>query len=142
MVKLHNRQHALDMVPDRRPNRNPKLAGHMDGSACRGTFLLYDRLRRVALAKLDQDPTRLVEIADVLFSIYQCECQTFRYMAHVILTAQQSHKQKQAIAEMDSSTACIVFDFKQKFLAKGFRKGGDSYYGKKVRYGWECVCTS
>ena len=58
-------------------------------------------------------------------------------MAHVILTAQQSHKLKQAIAEMDSSMAYIVFDFKQKFLAKGFRKGG-----KKVYYGCEWVCTS
>ena len=52
-------------------------------------------------------------------------------MAHVMLAAQQSHKMKQAIAEMDSSTAYVVFDFKQKFLAKGFREGGDSYYGKK-----------
>eukprot|EP00731_Ephydatia_muelleri_P003185 Em0001g3185a len=62
-----------------------------------------------------QAGSRHAKIADVLLSIYQCECQTFSYMAHVILTAQQSHKQKQAIAEMDSSTAYIVFDFKQKF---------------------------
>ena len=26
----------------------------------------------------------------------------------------------------------MVFDFKQKLLAKSFRKGGDSYYGKKA----------
>ena len=25
----------------------------------------------------------------------------------------------------------MVFNFKQKFLAKGFREGGDSYYGTK-----------
>ena len=37
---------------------NPKLAGHMDCSACRGTFLFYDRLRCVAIAKLDQDPRK------------------------------------------------------------------------------------
>ena len=49
----------------------------------------------------------------------------------LMLAAQQSHKMKQVIAEMDSSTAYVVFDFKQKFLAKGFREGGDSYYGKK-----------
>ena len=55
---------------------NPKLAGHMDCSACRGTFLFYDRLRRVALSKLDQDPTRLAEIADMLLSIHQCEHRT------------------------------------------------------------------
>ena len=52
-------------------------------------------------------------------------------MAHVMLAAQQSHKMKQAIAEMDSSTAYVVFDFKQKFLAKGFLEGSDSYYGEK-----------
>ena len=49
----------------------------------------------------------------------------------LMLAAQQSHKMKQVIAEMDSSTAYVVFDFKQKFLAKGFREGSDSYYGKK-----------
>ena len=95
----------------------------------------------MALAKLDQDPTRLAEIADVLLSIYQCERRTFRYMAHVMLAAQQSHKMKQVIAEMDTSTAYLVFDFKQKFLAKGFREGGDSYYGEKECYGVELVCT-
>ena len=120
---------------------NPKLADHMDCSACRGTFLFYDRLRHVAIAKLDQDPTRLAEIADMLLSIYQGERRTFRYMAHVMLAAQQSHM-KQAIAEMDSSTAYVVFDFKQKFLAKGFREGGDHIMGKKVCYGLERVCTS
>ena len=128
----HSPAYALDLVPDRRPNnKNPKLGGYLGCSACRGTFLFYDRLRHVALAKLDQDLTRLAEIADVLLSIYQCEGRTFRYMAHVMLAAQQSHKMKQTIAEMDSSTAYLVFDFKQKFLAKGFREGGDSYYGKK-----------
>ena len=130
-ASTHSPPYALDLVPDRRPNMNPKLAGHMDCSACRGTFLFYDRLRRVALSKLDQDPTRLTEIADMLLSIHQCERRTFRYMAHVMLAAQQSHKMKQVIPEMDSSKAYIVFDFKQKFLAKGFREGGDSYYGKK-----------
>ena len=49
----HSPAYALDLVPDRRPNMNPKLAGHMDCSACRGTFLFYDRLRHVAIAKLD-----------------------------------------------------------------------------------------
>ena len=105
----HSPAYALDLAPDRRPNRNPKLGGYLACSACRGTFLFYDRLRHVALAKLDRDPTRLSEIADVLLSIYQCECRTFRYMAHVMLAAQQSHKVKQAIAKMDSSTAYVVF---------------------------------
>ena len=30
----------------------------------------------------------------------------------------------------------MVFDFKQKFLAKGFYEGGDSYYGKKGMLWW------
>ena len=135
-TSTHSPVHALDLAPDRRPNKNPKLGGYLGCSACRGTFLFYDRLRQVALAKLDQDPTRLTKIADILLSIYQCERRTFRYMAHVMLAAQQSHKMKQAIAEMDSSTAYLVFDFKQKFLAKGFREGGDSYYGKKGMLWW------
>ena len=142
-ASTHSPAYALDLVPDRRPNMNPKLAGHMDCSACRGTFLFYDRLRRMALSKLDQDPTRLAEIANMLLSIHQCERRTFRYMAHVMLAAQQSHKMKQVIAEMDSSTAYVVLDFKQKFLAKGFREGGDSYYGKKGKCcDLEWVCTS
>eukprot|EP00731_Ephydatia_muelleri_P027492 Em0019g365a len=135
-TSTHSPVHALDLAPDRRPNKNPKLGGYLGCSACRGTFLFYDRLRQVALAKLDQDPTRLTEIADILLSIYQCERRTFRYMAHVMLAAQQSHKMKQAIAEMDSSTAYLVLDFKQKFLANGFREGGDSYYGEKGMLWW------
>ena len=34
-------------------------------------------------------------------------------------------------AAQHSTIAYQIFDFKQKFLAKGFREGGDSYYGKK-----------
>ena len=43
---------------------------------------------------------------------------------------------KTAITQMDSNTAYMVFNFKQKFLAKGFREGGDSYYGKKGMLWW------
>ena len=50
--------------------------------------------------------------------------------------AQQARRMKLAIAEMDLSTAYIVYDFKQKFLVKGFREGGDSYYGKKGIMWW------
>ena len=57
-------------------------------------------------------------------------------MAHVMQAAQQARKIKLAIAEMDSSTAYIVYDFKQKFLSKGFREGSDSYYGKKGMMWW------
>eukprot|EP00731_Ephydatia_muelleri_P035197 Em0104g3a len=32
---------------------------------------------------------------------------------------------------MSADTVYIVFDFKQKFWSRGFREGGDAYYGKK-----------
>ena len=63
---------ALDLVPDRWPNKGPKPGGHMECHACRGPFLFYDKLRYVALTKLNEDPTRLAEIADVLVTIHQC----------------------------------------------------------------------
>ena len=96
MAQPHSSAYALDLVPDRRPNRNSKLGGYLGCSACRGTFLFYDRLRHVTLAKLDQDPTRLTEIADVLLSIYQCERHTFRYMTHVMLAARPTVPQDEA----------------------------------------------
>eukprot|EP00731_Ephydatia_muelleri_P023734 Em0016g5a len=132
----HSPVFSLDLVPNRKPNRDPKLGGHLECNACRGPFVFYDRLRQVALNKLDEDPTRLDETADVLLTVHQCERRTFRYMAHVMQAAQQSLRMKQAIAEMDSTTAYLIFDFKQKFLAKGFREGGDSYYGKKGMLWW------
>eukprot|EP00731_Ephydatia_muelleri_P022919 Em0015g502a len=115
----HSPVFSLDLVPNRKPNRDPKLGGHLECNACRGPFVFYDRLRQVALNKLDEDPTRLDETADVLLTVHQCERRTFRYMAHVMQAAQQSLRMKQAIAEMDSTTAYLIFDFKQKFLAKG-----------------------
>ena len=129
----HSPVFSLDLVPNRKPKRDPKLGGHLECNACRGPFVFYDRLRQVALNKLDEDPTRLDETADVLLTVHQCERRTFRYMAHVM---QQSLRMKQTIAEMDSTTAYLIFDFKQKFLAKGFREGGDSYYGKKGMLWW------
>ena len=57
-------------------------------------------------------------------------------MAHAMQATHQDHQMKQAMAEMDCTTAYLVYDFKQKFLAKGFRKGGDSYYGKKGKLWW------
>ena len=96
----------------------------------RGPYLFYDKLRHVALSKLDEDPSRLAEIEDVLVTIHQCESRSYRYMAHVMQAAHRDHRMKQAMVEMDSKTAYLVFDFKQTFLAKGFREGGDSYYGK------------
>ena len=78
----------------------------------------------MALAKVDEDP-------DEMLAIHQCERHYYQYIAHVMLAAHQAHHMKMAIAEMDCKTAYMVFDFKQKFLAKGFREGGDSYYEKK-----------
>ena len=127
----HSPVFSLDLAPNRKPNRNPKASGQLECNACRSTFLFYDRLRRVALARLDENPTRLPEMADVLLALHQCERRTYRYMAHVKLAVQQAYHMKMAIAQMDCNTAYVVFDIKQKFLAKGFREGGDSYYGKK-----------
>ena len=132
----HSPVFSQDLVPNRKPNWDPKLGGHLKCNACRGPFDFYDRLRQVALNKLDEDPTRLDETADALLTVHLCERRTFRYMAHVMQAAQQSLRMKQAIAEMDSTTAYLIFDFKQKFLAKGFREGGDSYYGKKGMLWW------
>ena len=132
----HSPVFALDLVPNRKPNKNPKAGGRLECSACRSPFLFFDRLRHVAVTKLDVNPTRLPEIADLLLAIHQCERRSYRYMAHVMQAAQQAYKMKLAIAEMDSNTAYIVYDFKQKFLAKGFREGGDSYYGKKGMLWW------
>ena len=120
----HSPVFSLDLMLHRMPNKTPKAGGCLECNACRSPFLFFDKLRHVALIKLDGDPTRLSEIADVLLAIHQCERRSYRYMAHVMQAAQQAHKMKLAIAEVDSSTAYIIYDFKQKFLAKGFREGG------------------
>ena len=58
---------------NKKPNSSPKHGGHLKCSACRGPFVFYNRLRQVALNQLDEDPTRLYEIADVLLTIHQCD---------------------------------------------------------------------
>ena len=128
----HSPIFSLDLVSV----RSPKPGGHLCCSACRSPFQFYDKLQCIAMAKLDDDPNRLSEIADVLLTIHQCERRSYRYMAHVMLAAQQAHRMKLAIVQMGSSTAYMVYDFKQRFLAKGFREGGDSYYGKKGMLWW------
>ena len=67
----HSSVFSLDLAPDRRPSKGSKPGGHQECHACRGPFLFYDELRYVALARLDEDPTRLAEIADVLVTIHQ-----------------------------------------------------------------------
>eukprot|EP00731_Ephydatia_muelleri_P002645 Em0001g2645a len=107
----HSPVFALDLVPNRKPNKNPKAGGRLECSACRSPFLFFDRLRHVAVTKLD------------VYGSRNASCST-------------GLQNELAIAEMDSNTAYIVYDFKQKFLAKGFREGGDSYYGKKGMLWW------
>ena len=53
-----SRQHGNLYGYGRRTNMNPKLAGTWNAVHAEGTFLFYDRLKRVATAKLDQDPHR------------------------------------------------------------------------------------
>ena len=67
----HSPLFALDLVPNRKPNANPKPGGRLQCNACRSPFLFFDRLRHVAVVKLREDPTRLEEIADVLLTVHQ-----------------------------------------------------------------------
>ena len=53
------------------------------------------------------------EIADLLLAIHQCECHSYRYIAHVMQAAQQACRMKLSVVEMHS-TSHIVYDFKQK----------------------------
>ena len=64
---------SLDLVPDKKPSKNLKPGGRLECCACRGPYLFHNKLRHVALCKLDEDPSRLAEIADVLVTIHQCE---------------------------------------------------------------------
>ena len=43
------------------------------------------------MAKVDEDPTRLSEVVDILLTIHQCERRTYRYMAQVMLASQQAY---------------------------------------------------
>ena len=52
---------------------------------------------------VDEDPTRRAEVADILLTIHQCEHCTYRYMAHIMLVAQQAHQMR--LAAVDSDTA-------------------------------------
>ena len=69
----HSPVFSLELVPHRKPNKNPKAGGCLKCSACRNTLLFYDMLMHVAVTKLDVDPTRLPEIADLLLAIHLCE---------------------------------------------------------------------
>ena len=77
------------------------------------------------------DDSKQDVLADILLTIHQCERRTYRYMAHVVQDVQQQYLMKKARHSMSADTVYIVFDFKQKFWSRGFREGGDAYYGKK-----------
>ena len=98
----HSPVFSLDLTSHRKPKKNPKAGGHLECNVCRSPFLFFDKLRHVALIKLDRDPTKLSEIANVLQTIHQCVRGSYKYMAHVMQAAQQAHRMKLAIAEMDS----------------------------------------
>eukprot|EP00731_Ephydatia_muelleri_P037842 Em0577g1a len=104
----HSPVFQLDLAPNRKPNRNPKAGGQLECNACRSTFLFYDRLRRMALTRLDEDPTRLPEMADVLLALHQCipdedgiaemDCNT----AYMVLTSNRSSWQKDSVKEANT----------------------------------------
>ena len=61
-------------------------------------------------------------------------------MPHVVHDVQQQYLMKQARSNMMAAdTTYIILYFKQKFWARGFKEGGDAYYGKRVCYGLEWV---
>ena len=101
--------------------------GQLQCEACRCPFLFYDHLRWTAIQKLTDETV----LADILVTIFQCERRTFRYMCHVIHDMQQQYLMRKARHNMEGDTVYIIFDFKQKFWTRGFREGGDAYYGKK-----------
>ena len=69
IANTHSPIFALDLASIRKLNMSSKVGGRLEYNVCRSTFLFYDRLSRVALAKLDEDPNRLAEMADVLLAI-------------------------------------------------------------------------
>ena len=105
---------------------NQEPCGQLECEACRCPFLFYDQLRWAALENIKY----VCVLSDVLVTLHQCESCTFRYMLHVVHDVKQQYLMKQARNNMAADTAYIIFDFKQKFWAQGFRVGGDVYYGK------------
>ena len=125
----HLPQFTLDLVKGRSPRikNHSNSCGQLECEACRCPFLFYDQLRWAALEKIKD----VCVLSDVLVTLHQCERRTFRYMSHVVHDVQQQYLMKQARSNMAADTTYIIFDFKQKFWARGFREGGDAYYGKK-----------
>ncbi|KAL5488503.1 hypothetical protein EMCRGX_G017444 [Ephydatia muelleri] len=131
-VTTHSPEYTLDLVEHHAPctDSATDVCGLLECEACRCSFLFYDQLRQSALMRFSDDSKQDV-LADILLTIHQCERRTYRYMAHVVQDVQQQYLMKKARHSMSADTVYIVFDFKQKFWSRGFREGGDAYYGKK-----------
>eukprot|EP00731_Ephydatia_muelleri_P014407 Em0008g127a len=128
---LHSPKYTLDLTEDHAPRIDPKRIGYLDCTACRGPYLFFDSLRRIAFARFEKQEIDLTLLSDMLLTIHQCERRTFRYMAHVVQDVQQHYLMHLVRKSLGGDTMYVIFDFKQKFLSKGFREGGDAYYGKK-----------
>ena len=131
-VTTHSPEYTLDLVEHHAPctDSATDVCGLLECEACRCSFLFYDQLRQSALTRFSDDSKQDV-LADILLTIHQWERRTYRYMAHVVQDVQQQYLMKKARHSMSADTVYIVFDFKQKFGSRGFREGGDAYYGKK-----------
>ncbi|KAL5491954.1 hypothetical protein EMCRGX_G017334 [Ephydatia muelleri] len=87
------------------------------------------------MAKLDEDPNKLAEIADVLLMIHQCERCSYRYMDHVMLAAQLVHHVKLATVQMDSTTAWCLTSNQSSLQMGSMREKETSSMAKKGCYG-------
>ena len=116
----HSPYYTLDLAEDHAPKRTYSAAGRLECHACRAPFLFYDTLRRKAITRFDGLGCQLTTLSDALLTIHQCERRTFRFMAHVVKEVQQHHLMHLIRKNMGGDTAYLTFDFKQKFLSKGF----------------------
>lgn len=80
IANTHSPIFSLDLASNRKPKRSPKAGGRLECNACRSTFLFYDRLRWLALARFDEDPNRLADVLLVtitsslrLLGIHKCD---------------------------------------------------------------------
>ena len=83
------------------------------------------------MAKLDEDPNKLAEIADVLLMIHPMGALllSLHGPCNACCPAGTSYEAGYSANGLHYS---MVFDFKLKFLANGFREGGGDFFcGKK-----------
>ena len=111
---LHSPKYTLDLAEDHAPRVDPKRIGYLDCTACRGPYLFFDSLRRIAFARFENQEIDLTLLSDVLLTIHQCERRTFRYMAHVVQDVQQHYLMHLVRKSLGGDTMYVTFDFKQK----------------------------